>query len=125
MRIEPFRSVAPNTCRQDFALPSPRRQVEALQLFDHLRDARSAFSLRTLRNVLPGEEETHQVLGGYGLDRSPQARLGVAVDPRQKSTCAELLRPFANIAGLEPAAQHEAFGLERCEADLDQARTDT
>ena len=59
--------------RQDVALPRRPRQLEALQLRDHLPHAVAAVQLRAGCDVLPDEEEAHEV---GRRDRLDLARAG-------------------------------------------------
>ena len=70
MLIEPLRLVVSNARSEYLGLPGPRGQIEALQLLDDSRDTRCTFELRRFRDVLPGNEKTHQLLSRNRLDGS-------------------------------------------------------
>ena len=54
--------------REHVALPRRRRQLQSLQLRDHLRDAVALVQLRPRLHVLPAQQEAHEVGGGHRLD---------------------------------------------------------
>src|SRR5439155_10997938 len=111
--------VARDARRQHLSLPGARRQLEPLELADHLEEPVAAVELRPRLHVLPAEEEAHQVGGGDGLDLPAQATEGQAVDAGEEAPLAPLL--LARV-GREPAAQRDAGALEPGETDRDGAR---
>ena len=91
------------------ALPCPRGQLVPLELFDDGQHAKPALSTRPGCDVLPSQEEAHEILGGDGLDLPPEPLLGVGVDPSEEATRAEFL---GSVGGREAAAESEALGLQ-------------
>ena len=80
------------------ALPGDGGDVEALELGDGFEEAALAFELGAGRDVLPAEEEAHEVLRGDRLDLLAQAVEGVAVDAGEEAAVAE----FFLRSGPEP-----------------------
>ncbi len=110
--------VALDARRKDGLLPGPGRDLESLELVDHGQHAGPPLALRAGGDVLPVQEETHELLGGHGLDLAPQAVLGVGVDARQQATRAPLL---VVDPGVVPAPHGEPLGLESAQPHLDAA----
>ena len=69
---------------EQLRLPRHRGGLEALQLLDHRRQAGVAGELGAGRDVLPAQQEPHEVLGGGGLDGLAPGAPGVAVHPGQQ-----------------------------------------
>src|SRR5207247_5067411 len=70
--------VAGDACRQHLGLPGARRQLEPLELADHLEETVAAVELRPRLHVLPAEEKAHQIGGGDGLDLAAEPAEGQA-----------------------------------------------
>ena len=80
----------------------------------HLRQRVLALQLGVGRQVLPVEQEAHEILPFDGFDFAPQPFDGVAVDARQQMPFAPFLR---DDAGRETAAQDVAFAFEPGQRD--------
>src|SRR6185295_2225816 len=116
-QAEPFevrRIVARDARRQDLRLPGTRRQLEPLELTDDGEQPVAAVELRALVDVLPTEEEAHQVGGRCRLDLAAEPSERQAMDARQETALAPL---FARSAGREAAAEGRALALELCGPD--------
>ena len=96
--------------RQHVVLPARRRQLEALELLDHRRQALGALDLVLAGDVLPMEQEAHEVGRADRLDLRAQAIERVAVDAREQAPVAPL---ELRCIGCEPPAQDASLGLER------------
>ena len=83
--IEPRGIVFRQTARQQFAFPRCRRRFETFQLFDDGAHAFGPFHLMFGRDLLPGEQVTHEVGGGNRLNLLPQTIERVTVNARQQA----------------------------------------
>ncbi len=100
-------------------LPTDGRDVVALELSDRLQQAALALQLRARRDVLPAQQEAHEVLRGDRLDLGAQAVERVAVDARQQAAVAPLLVAVADAEA--PAHRHAAFALQERQGRADRA----
>ena len=80
-------------------LPRAGGDLETLELVDDRQHAGPALALGAGGDVLPAQQEAHELLGGDGLDLAAQAVLGVGVDARQQPARAPLLVRFARAGG--------------------------
>ena len=105
-------------------LPRSGGHLEALELVDDGQHPGAALELGAGGDVLPAEQEAHQVLGRDRLDLGAQPVAGVAVDPGEQPPGAPLDLPVAPRVevGIEPALHGEALGLEPGEADRHPSR---
>ena len=96
----------------------------ALELLDHLAHPVVAPHLRAGRDVLPAQQEPHEVLGGDRLDRLAPGLARVRVHAGQQPPGAPLDRSSPGAASRtgEGALQREAVVLEHGQADGDQRR---
>src|SRR5205814_8077708 len=90
-----------------------------LELAQHLREAVAAVELGAGLEVLPAEEEAHEIRGGHGFDRATETPERQAVNSGEQPAVAPFLvrRPRG-----EMAAEGGTRPLERGEPDLDPAR---
>ena len=65
--IDPFALIARQPGGQQLGFPRRRRRLESLELVEHRHQARLAPELGAGRDVLPGQQEAHEVLRGHGL----------------------------------------------------------
>ena len=91
--LEPAVLVALDPGREDGLLPRAGGDLEPLELVDDRQHAGPPLALGTGGDVLPLQQEPHELLGGDGLDLAPQAVLGVGVDARQQSPRSTTARP--------------------------------
>ena len=91
------------------ALPGDGGDVEALELRNGFEQPALALELGAGGDVLPSQEEAHEVLRGDGLDLLAEPVEGVAVDAGEKATVAEF---FGVSLGAEAAAHDRAFAFE-------------
>ena len=117
--VQPLAAVALHSGGQDGLLPGAGRDLEALQLLDDREDAQPPFAPGAIRDVLPAQQEPHEVPGGDRLNLAPAPLPGVGVDPCQQPPGAALL---SFVPRGEVALDREALRLERRERADDQAR---
>src|SRR5712692_12066889 len=82
--VEPGGLVAAHARRQHFPLPACRGQLEALELLDDARQALAAMKLQPRLDVLPREEEAHEIGRAHRLDFSPEPVEGTPVNAGQE-----------------------------------------
>src|SRR5439155_8594044 len=117
--LEVRRVVAGDPGRQYLRLPGSRRELQPLELTDHLEEPRPPVELRPGLEVLPAEEEAHEIGGRDGLDLAPEARERQPMDASEEAALAPFL---GRRAGREAPAQRHTRPLERGEADGDRSR---
>ena len=66
--VEPAGSYSIDAARENLLLPGIGRDLEALQLMQHLQQAALAAELRLRREVLPAQQPAHELRRGDGLD---------------------------------------------------------
>jgi len=81
--IEHLRRVLPDSTPQYFAFPRSGRNLVTLKLFDDVKRSVQPMQLRSSFQVLPVEEEPHEIGRGDRLDFPPQAAQGQSMDSRQ------------------------------------------
>ena len=113
--FEPAVLVALDPGREDGLLPGAGGDLEALELVDDGHDPGPSLALCAGGDVLPAQEEAHEVLGGDRLDLPTQPVLGIGVDPGQQPAGAPLL---VLEGGVEGPPHGEALGLEPGQAHL-------
>src|ERR1700674_594440 len=86
--VEPCGLVARDAGGQHLALPPGRGQLEALALLDHALEALRAVQLLAGLDVLPGEEEAHEIGRAHGLDLAAEPVEGAPVDAREQAPVA-------------------------------------
>ena len=86
--LEIRRIVQIDARRQHVALPRRRRQLDALQLRDDLRDPVALVQLRARLHVLPAQQEADEVGRRDRFDLLAQPADGEAMDARQEATLA-------------------------------------
>ena len=109
-QVEHRRVVTLDARRQDAAIPRIGGKLEAVELVDHGANAAEAGQLRRRLDVLPREQEPHEVRLRDRLDLGAEALQRGAMNPREQPAIAPL---FFDPARRKPAAQHHAIGLER------------
>ena len=126
--IEPLATVGGDAGGQDALLPRPRRQLEALKLLHHRQQPLAPLPLGARHQVLPAQQEAHEVSSADRLDLAAQTLLCVEMDAGEQAARAEFpdgrrVRGgpiFASFAIFKLAAQGEALGLQARQGDLDQ-----
>ena len=95
--------------REHVVFPRCRRQLEALELLDDRGQPFGAFQLLARRDMLPMQQEAHEVGRGDRLDLGAQPVQRVAMNAREQPTIApfELAR-----SGSEAAAQDAPLPLQ-------------
>ena len=96
--------------------PRRRRKLHPLQLADDLEHAVAAVELRTRLDVLPAEQETHEVRRRHCLDLPAEPAQRQPVNAGQQPALTPL---FFHSPRREPAAQHRAHPLQGGQRDLD------
>ena len=95
---------------EHFVLPGAGGNFAAVELLDHRGEPFGTLQPLLARDVLPVQEEAHEIGGADRLDLGAQPVKRVAVDARQEPAVA----PFElGRAGGEPAAQQFAFVFQR------------
>ena len=84
--VEPRGVVAAHPRPEQVGFPRHRGGVEALQLLDHREEARFAGELGAGGDMLPAQQEAHEVLGGRRFHPAPAGAPGVRVHARQQPT---------------------------------------
>src|SRR5204863_297741 len=112
--VEPRGLVACDARGQHLALPSGRRQLEALELLDDALEAVAAVQLLARLDVLPGEEEAHEIGRAHRLDLAAEPVEGAPMDARQEAAVAPLDRVGGQRSGEAPA-KDAAFGFDAAE----------
>src|SRR6266516_4659090 len=107
--VEPGATVGGDAGGQDVALPGDGGDVEALELRNGFEQPALALELGAGGDVLPSQEEAHEVLRDDGLDLLAEPVEGVAVDAGEEATVAEF---FGVSLGAEAAAHDRAFAFE-------------
>ncbi len=115
--VEEGALVSGHPCRQDGGLPGFDSSLHALELFDDLAEAARPDEAMAGSDVLPGDKEAHQLLGGESLDRSAGAVAHGGVDPHQQVTDAV---PVGGI-GSDATLQDRALADEPGEGGADLA----
>ena len=90
--VEPRHVVGVETRGQELRLPRGDGRLETLQLADHHVERVGSFPALVRNEVLPAEEEPHEVLRADGFDLLPQALDRIAVDAREQRAVAPFLR---------------------------------
>ena len=110
--VEPRGVVVAQPAGEQLGLPRDRGGLEALELLDHGGEPGLARELRAGRDVLPAQQEAHEVLRGRGLDALAPRAARVRVHPREQPA-RDPLRPVRarRVAALE----REALVLEHRE----------
>ena len=112
--VEPGVRIVCHAQGQQVAFPAAGGRLVAFELRQDLRQCVLTTELVTFGQVLPVEQETHEVLALDRLDLAPQPLDGVAVDARQQVA----FHPFLVLrTGREAAAHHVAFALQPGEGD--------
>ena len=111
--------VAAQPAADQLGFPRGRGGFPPLQPADDLGQPFDARELRAGCEVLPAQEEAHEVLGGRGLDAAAPALARVRVHAREQPA----RHPLPSSASRRVAAlQREALVFERGERDRDLAR---
>ena len=90
--------------REDGRLPGVDGRLVSLQLLDHLNDATGAEQSVARADVLPGEEETHELLRAHRLDRAPGLVAHGGVDAGQQVSRTETVLAVRSDAAREDRA---------------------
>ncbi len=89
--VQPGHGVILHPAGQQLTFPGTGRRAETLELLQHLAHCRAALQAGARGQVLPIEQEAHEILERHGLDFPTQALDRVAVNTRQQV-------PFAPLA---------------------------
>ena len=116
--VEPRHVVGVETRRQQLRFPRGDRRLEALQLADHRVERVRPFAALVRDEVLPAEEEPHEVLRADGLDLLAQALDRIAMDAREQRAVAPFLR---RPDGVNAPAHRDALRGERRQRGVDSA----
>ena len=95
--------------RQDLLFPRDSGRLEAFELLDHRQQRVATFAARIGGEVLPFEQEAHEILPLDRFDLATQPSHGVSMDAREQMPFAPF---FIERAGREAAAHHVAFRFE-------------
>jgi hypothetical protein len=104
---------------EDVRLPRRRGDLVALELTDDPERSVGAMQARSRRDVVPGEEESHQIGRGYRFDFASQPAERPAVDSREEPPVAPFDRLLVQ-ARCEPPAQYLPRALEAPERPVGQ-----
>ena len=90
--VEPRHVVGIKTRRQQLGFPRRDRRLEALQLADHGVERVGPLAPIVRHQMLPAEQEAHEILRADGLDFLPQPLHRVAMNSREQRPIAPFLR---------------------------------
>src|SRR2546430_1846173 len=112
--VEPRGFVARDARGQHLALPSGRCQLEALELLDDALEPVATVQLLARLDVLPREEEAHEIGRAHRLDLAAEPVERAPVDASQEASIAPLDRVGGEIHGEAPA-KDAALSLDAAE----------
>ncbi|EXF42603.1 hypothetical protein BAY1663_04989 [Pseudomonas sp. BAY1663] len=107
--VQPAAAVVLQPRRQQVAFPGRGGRLEAFQLLDQRGQRLTTLHPRGTRQVLPVEQETHEIGTFHRLDLPPQTPDRVTMDARQQVPLAPL---FLHRARREAPAQHVTLAFQ-------------
>ena len=118
-----LRVVVRDSLGQYPVFPGIRRRFKTLKLLEHFKRSALSKQLRAWRHMLPTQQPTHELRGGYGLNLFAQRPDRQSMNARQQSPVAPF--DFVTRGVRELPAQHRTARFQTQQSLLDVCRCKT